>query len=158
MIIAIDPGINATGWCILKDDKTIYDVGTIRARRTDNWETRAEYICSTLRKLSEDCDYAVIEEPSPKWTRGRRNHEALMKLQRLITRIVEYISPVVKDIEYINADEISKPRIKDYDSLQDYAVKRYIELTLGKEVSEHARDAYRIGLYWLNNKTLDNLE
>ncbi|RLI54621.1 MAG: hypothetical protein DRO93_12525 [Candidatus Thorarchaeota archaeon] len=145
-ILTIDPGLTATGFCVFSVKRgklVVSELGTIRPKAR-TFEHKVRIICSELKGKSSDV--VVIEEPSPNWTRFGKNHRSLMLLQQLITRIVLNLND--REIHFVNADEISKPRKRDYDDLQDFGVKKYLEGLGFKKTSRHARDAVRIGFHW----------
>ena len=145
-ILTIDPGLTATGFCLFavkKEKLVILELGTIRPK-AKTFELKAEIISAELKE--KQSDIVVIEEPSPNWTRYGKNHKSLMLLQQLITRIVLNLND--REIYFVNADEISKPRKRNYDDLQDIGVKKYLEKLGFKKTSRHARDAVRIGFHW----------
>jgi len=158
MILSIDPGCSATGVALLDEKGNPQKLWTIRpkGKTIDDKIRDFVYHFVKLNKEFNLCSYKifVIEEPNIGWTRAGKNHKDLMKLQRFITRLVQHFAYWHFKILYVDADEISKGPTRNWDKEQDAIVKLELKEAGFKRTSVHARDAVRIGRFWLGQQRI----
>jgi len=140
-IIGIDPGVTATGFAIIQDQKGIC-TGTIRPKKGDSYH-KIEEICSALEEIvrQHHPGLAALEKAF-----HHKNVVSLVRISELRgaiihmliqndTKIVEYMPTHIK-LTATGNGRASKPQVR-------YFIERIFRLD-GKPMSHHAVDALAI--------------
>jgi Holliday junction resolvasome RuvABC endonuclease subunit len=151
MILAIDPGLDGSGWATIQESAAVTDCGVWVAPRKYNWHTRLRMYATYAGIKAKHCepDVVVLEWPELMQSAGGQvsaRSGALVKLSMLVGAIYVRVAPYTTDIVLVTPTrwkgQLSK--VTTINRIQRVVSKDVLSKLKPKT---HAWDAIGIGLY-----------